>query len=166
MKSTIDERLNELEKKANSEFVTLSDLTAITQELDEIDPVPKTKELPQDVSLYIPDISEAPAGKIFKTSIRKVEVEAINFDEEFREDFIKGKGLIIILIHLIRKTTKTRMDCNLSGLELTTVMIPRLTTDTDANVESILERCILVAYATSVILLCNNARQTLVSSAG
>ena len=86
MRSTIDERLNELEKKANSEFVTLSDLTAINQELDEIDPVPKTKELPQDVSLYIPDISEAPAGKIFKTSIRKVEVEAINFDEEFREE--------------------------------------------------------------------------------
>lgn len=95
MKSTIDERLAVLEKQANSEFVTMSDLTSITQELDEIDPIPQPAELPEDVKMYIPDISEAPAGKIFKTSIRKVIVEAINFDEECREDFIKGKAIII-----------------------------------------------------------------------
>ena len=95
MKSRIDERLTELARQAESEFITIKELANIQSELDEIDPIPEAAPLPENISMYIPEISDAPAGKIFKTSIQRVEVSAINLDEECREDFIKGKGIRI-----------------------------------------------------------------------
>lgn len=101
MKSTTETRLAGVEADLNDliaskpDYVGIDELTANYHDLYDDDELPEIQEIPKEISMYIPDLSEAPAGKIFKTAIRKVIVEGINLDEECREDFIKNKGIII-----------------------------------------------------------------------